>query len=197
MHINSHFALGVIVASIFHQFFNFTFIDYTLVIIFSFICDFDVFFSKYAKDHNHRMLISHSVIPSLVVIILGLTFNWTTLIIGGIEYFIHVVVDTFDWGTNFFYFNKKQFGLKFLISKEELENLPAYISKYKKTESFFDNKYYSSKISITIEISLFFLMVVFNFIFTFQFILLSLFYFIGLYFHLSRHFYLKRAEAET
>lgn len=197
MHINSHFAIGVILASIFNYFFHFTFLEYTLVVLFAFICDFDVFFSKFAKDHNHRMLISHSIIPPLIILIIGLLINWPALYIGGVEYTIHVFVDTFDWGTNFLYFNKKQFGLKLLIKKEELDNLPKYISKYKKAESFFDNKYYTNKACLIIEVFLFICMVVFNLIFAPQYFLLSLFYFVGLYFHLSRHFYLKKAEAEV
>ena len=42
-----------------------------MIVFSAFICDFDVFFSKYAKDHNHRNLITHSIIPSIIVIVLG------------------------------------------------------------------------------------------------------------------------------
>ena len=85
--------------------------------------------------------------------------------------------------------------MKLLITKEEIENLPEYLSKFKKAESFFDSKYYNSKISLGIEALLFILMVVFIIIFALEFVLISLFYFLGLYFHLSRHFMLKKSEA--
>ncbi|MBY9011281.1 MAG: hypothetical protein KGD70_02790 [Candidatus Lokiarchaeota archaeon] len=195
MHINSHFAIGVILASILNHYYSFSLFEFVLVVFFSFICDFDIFFTKYAIDHNHRMLISHSIIPALLILIFGIFFNWPALTYGGAAYSIHVIIDTFDWGTNFFYFNKKSVGFKLLISKEEFENLPNYLSKFKKAESFFDSKYYNSKVSLGIEVILFILMMIFISIFAFEFILISLIYFLGLYFHLSRHFMLKKFEA--
>ncbi|MFW9937520.1 MAG: metal-dependent hydrolase, partial [Candidatus Thorarchaeota archaeon] len=138
MHINSHFAVGVIISSILHYFYNFVLLEFIIIVISSFICDFDVFFSKYAFKHNHRMLISHSIIPSVIIMFFGLIFSWNVLFFSGLVYFIHIIIDTFDWGTNFFYFQKKQVGLKLLISKEEFENIEVYLSKYKKSESFFD-----------------------------------------------------------
>jgi len=194
MHINSHFSIGVIFASILNYYFNFNLLDFSIIILFSFICDFDVFFSKYAKDYNHRLLISHSIIPSIIIIILGYSLNWKVLIIGGINYFIHIIIDTIDWGTNLFYFQKKQIGLKLLLSKEEYENLPKYLARYKNPASFFDEKYYNSKICLAIEIILFILMVVFIFLFAVQYSFVILFYFLGLYFHVNRHFALKKNE---
>jgi len=194
MHINSHFAVGVIISSVLNYFFKFNLIEFLLIVFFSFICDFDVFFSKYAVNHNHRMLISHSIIPSLMVMIIGFLLLWLALIISGLVYFVHIIIDTFDWGTNFFYFQKKQIGLKLLISKEEFNNISEYLSKYKKPESFFDAKYYKNKILITIEVILFILMITFILLFAFQYILIILIYFPLIYFHLQRHYYLKRVE---
>jgi len=127
--------------------------------------------------------------------VFGIFIDWPAIAFSGAAYSIHIIIDTFDWGTNFFYFQKKQIGLKLLITKEEFENLPEYISKFKKTESFFDTKYYSSRINLGIEVIVFILMMVTIIIFAFEFVLISLFYFLGLYFHLSRHFKLKKFEA--
>ena len=165
-----------------------------LIVIFSFICDFDVFFSKYAKDHNHRMLITHSVIPSIIMILVGLIFNWLALIFSGVLYFIHILIDTFDWGTNLFFLSKKPVGAKMLISKEELENLPKYLANYKYNESFFDEKYYTNKVSLVIEIIIFVIMMVSITIFATEYIYIIIFYFLGLYFHLARHFHLKELQ---
>ncbi len=195
MHINSHFAVGVIIASYLNFFLPFNIFEFLIIILFSFICDFDVLFSKFAIDNNHRMLITHSIIPSLIIIVLGLLINWVVLIISGFVYLIHIIIDSFDWGTNFFYFKKRQVGLKFLISKEEFEKISDYLSKYKNPASFFDNKYYSNKISLITEVILFILMWFFILIFAIQFILITLIYFLGLYFHLARHFHLKKLEA--
>jgi hypothetical protein len=197
MHINSHFAVGVIFASILHNFYGFSLFEFIIIVLFSIVCDFDVFFAKFAPNHNHRMLISHSILPAFFVILFGIILNLPFITFGGLAYSIHVVIDTFDWGTNFFYFNKKIFGLKLLISKEEAENLSEHLSKFKKKESFFDSKYYSNKVSLGIEVILFVLMVIFITLFAFEFVLVSLFYFLGLYFHLSRHFMLKKIEAQN
>ncbi len=194
IHINSHFAIGVIITSIAHSFFHFTWLDFLLIVFLSFLNDWDIFFSKYAKDHNHRNLISHSIIPSLCIIVLGFVINWPALIIGGIGYFIHICVDTFDWGTNFFYFPKKTVGLRFLIRKEEKE-LPKYLAQYKVPESFFDLKYYNNKVTIALEIILFALMMLFLILYALEFIWVIVFYFLGLTFHLSRHFHLKKVES--
>ncbi|UCD02021.1 MAG: hypothetical protein JSV23_03080 [Promethearchaeota archaeon] len=197
MHINSHFAIGVIFTSFLHYFFNFTLIEFVFIIIFSFICDFDVLFSKYAKDHNHRLLISHSIIPSIIIIIIGYILNWIILIIGGFSYAIHIIIDTIDWGTNFFYFQKKPIGIKLLISKDEFKNLPKYLAKYNNPSSFFDEKYYNNKVCLAIEIILFILMVIFVTIYALQYIFIIPLYFLGLYFHLHRHFSLKSIETNN
>jgi len=195
MHINSHFAVGIIFASTLNYFYSFSLFEFVFIVLFSFVCDFDVLFAKYAINHNHRMLISHSIIPGFVILLFGIIINWPVLAFIGTAYSMHIIIDTFDWGTNFFYFQKKQVGLKLLITKDEFDNLPKYISKYKKAESFFDQKYYSSRVSLGIEAILFIQMIIFIIIFAFEFVLISLFYFLGLYFHLSRHFKLKKIEA--
>ena len=194
MHINIHFAVGVIFASILNYFFNFTVLEFVLIVFFSFICDFDVVFNKYTKDHNHRLLITHSIIPSIVIIIIGYILNLPALILGGFSYSIHIFIDTLDWGTNFFYFQKKQVGFRLLISKEEIENLPKYLAKYRVPASFFDEKYYSNKICLVVEVIIFILMVFFIVIFALKYIFMILLYFLGLYFHLQRHFTLKKIE---
>ncbi|MHA2472456.1 MAG: hypothetical protein ACXAES_04410, partial [Promethearchaeota archaeon] len=61
-----------------------------MVVIFAFLCDFDIFLSKFALDKNHRMLITHSIIPGTIVLIFGLIFNWIALIVSGLSYLIHV-----------------------------------------------------------------------------------------------------------
>ena len=194
MHINSHFAVGFIFASILNHIFNFDIFEFSLIVLFSFICDFDIFFSKFAKDNNHRLLITHSIIPSVIMLLIGLIFNWTVLIISAISYFTHIIIDTLDWGTNLLYFQQKQVGFKFLISKEEFENLPQYLLAYKNPSSFFDAKYYNNKIFLTIEIILFILMIVMGILFAFRFLFITLLYFPFIWFHLSRHFHLQKNE---
>jgi len=141
------------------------------------------------------MLITHSIIPSIILILLGLIFNWLAIIFSGILYFIHILIDTFDWGTNLFFIQKKPVGVKMLISEEELNNLPKYLANYKYSESFFDEKYYTNKACLAIEIIIFVIMMVSIIIFALEYIYIIIFYFIGLYFHLIRHYHLKKLEA--
>ncbi|MHA1256389.1 MAG: metal-dependent hydrolase [Promethearchaeota archaeon] len=191
---NSHFALGVIVASISHYFLNFCLFEFVMIVFSAFICDFDVFFSKYAKDNNHRNLITHSIIPSIIVIVLGIAFNWPALILSGFTLFLHIFVDLFDWGTNLFYFSKKTIGPRLFISNEEQKNLPEYLAQYKNKESFFDFKYYNNKLALIIEVLLFVMMIVCIIIYAFEYFLIVFIYFLGLCLHLSRHFHLKKLE---
>jgi hypothetical protein len=198
MHINIHIAIGLISTSILNYFFNFTLLEYLLIFFLAFLCDLDILFYRFTKNNNHRLFITHSIIPSIILIIIGgiigIYFNYYVLLLGGLSYLLHIIIDTFDWGTNVFYFPKKQVGFKLLISKEELENLPYYFSQYKHPQSFFDSKYYKNKVIIIIEIILFLCMVITVLLYAFEYFLLIILYFIGLWFHLSRHYHLKKIE---
>ena len=141
------------------------------------------------------MLITHSIIPGVIIIILGFLFNLTLLIISGFSYVIHIIIDTFDWGTNIFYFQKKLVGLKLLISKEEFENISKYLLEYKNPQSFFDQKYFGCKWCIVIETLVFILMILSITIFALEYFLVIIIYFVFLAFHLQRHFALKKIES--
>ncbi|TFG18109.1 MAG: hypothetical protein EU533_07920 [Promethearchaeota archaeon] len=194
MHINVHFGIGVIIASMFHSFFHFTLFEFLMIIGCSFIMDFDIFFSKIAPDHNHRMLITHSIIPGIVLASIGSVIVWPALILSGAAYIIHSIIDTFDWGTNLLGFHKRPWGPKLLISKEELENLPAILARFKIKKSFFDFKYYGNKIILIFEGLVAFLMILFIIIFAFEYLLVVLLYIPLLFFHLSGFLHLKRIE---
>jgi len=141
------------------------------------------------------LLFTHSIIPGAIIIILGLIFNLISVIIGGLSYFIHIIIDTFDWGTNFFYFQKKLVGLKLLISKEEFNNISKYLSQYRNPQSFFDQKYYGDSICLIVETLTFILMIIFITQFALEYIFLITLYFLFLGFHLYRHFSLKKIES--
>lgn len=197
MHINSHCAVGIIIASIFHSIFNFTLIEFTAIVFSAFIMDFDIFFSKYAKDNNHRMLITHSIIPAIVILILGIIILSPVIVICALVYLIHVLIDTLDWGTNFLGIHKKPFGPKFLITKEELDSLDEILSKYKIKKSFFDFRYYKSRGILITEGILFAVMIITTIVFAFEFVMLIFLYILFLAFHLSGYFHLKNIEAKN
>ncbi len=141
------------------------------------------------------MLITHSIIPGVIIIILGLLFNTISVIIGGLSYFLHIIIDTFDWGTNFFYFQKKLVGLRLLISKEEFNNISNYLSQYKKKQSFFDEKYYGCSACLILETLIFILMILFITFLALEYFLVVMIYFLFLGFHVYRHFRLKKIES--
>lgn len=198
MHINVHIAIGIIITSILHYFFNLNVIEFIFIFFLSFVCDFDILFVKLAKNQNHRLYLTHSLIPSMVLIIIGIIvmifYNYNLIILGGLSYLLHILIDTFDWGTNLFYFPKKQNGFKLLMSVEEIENLQSYLSKYKHPASFFDLKYYNNHVCLIIEIILFISMLLIVFTFALEYFYFISFYFLGLGFHLSRHYQLKKSE---
>jgi hypothetical protein len=195
MHINVHFGIGVIIASIFNYLFGFTFLEFFFVLMGAFICDFDIFLSKYALENNHRLLITHSIIPGIIILILGLIFNLFFVTISGFSYIIHIIIDTFDWGTNFFYFQKKQVGPKLLISREEFDNISKYLQQYKNPQSFFDERYYRCKLCIVMEILVFITMLLSLIFLAMGYFLVILIYFLFLVFHLYNHFTLRKIES--
>ncbi len=196
IHLNVHFAIGVILASIFHYYFNFNLLEFSSIILCSFIMDFDFLLSQYAKDRNHRMLITHSIYPGMILMVFGIILQLVVLIFCGIAYIIHVIVDAFDWGTNLFGIHEKPFGPKLLVSKEEFKNMKEVLEKYKVKKSFFDFRYYSNRSILTIEILLATFMMIFIIINAFEYVFISLIYIPFLLFHLLGYFHLKKIEAE-
>ncbi|MBN1214450.1 MAG: hypothetical protein JXA99_03305 [Candidatus Lokiarchaeota archaeon] len=120
--------------------------------------------------------------------------NWIILIISGLAYFIHILIDTFDWGTNFFYFYHKNLGFRLLYLKEEIEKIDI---EYKIHKAYFDLKYYNNKIILSLEISIFILMVLILVIIAPKYIYAVIFYFLILSLHLLRYFQLKEDNKEN
>ena len=126
MHSNVHYAVGVIIASVYHFFFStFTWIDliyFLLIIIASIIADADFFLSPHARDSDHRNFFTHSVFPPIIIILCGVpvAYFWNIHVVWavGIAYGSHIFLDTLDWRTRLFY-GKRQFGFAFLISQDE------------------------------------------------------------------------------
>ncbi len=123
------------------------------------------------------------------MIIMGILLNWTILIISGLAYCIHILIDTFDWGTNFFYFYHKNLGFRLLYSKEEIEKIDI---EYKNPKAYFDIKYYNNKIILSLEMSIFIIMVLILVILAPKYIYAVIFYFLILALHLLRYYQLNK-----
>ena len=151
MHINVHFGIGLIIASVTHYFIQLNFFTFSFIVLCGFISDFDIILKKLAKDHNHRALFTHSIYPSLIIIIIGIISNEIWVLMGGIAYFCHIIIDLLDWGTCFFY-NNKMIGLRLLLTPEERVDLSHVINDKENRQFFFVQRYYSSKLMIFLEI---------------------------------------------
>ncbi len=194
MHINVHFGIGLIIASITNYFTQLNIFTFSFIVLCGFISDFDIIFKKYAKDHNHRMLITHSIYPSLIIIIIGIIFSELWVIMGGIAYFCHIMIDLIDWGTNFF-FNKKMFGLRILLTPEERIDLSHVINdKSPNRQLFFVQRYYHSKLIIFLEIIIGISMFIALFVFSINYWYFLFGYIFFFAFHLSEYIGLKNRK---
>ncbi len=193
MHINVHFGIGLIFASVTHYFIQLNFFTFSFIVLCGFISDFDIIFKKYAKDHNHRMLITHSIYISLIIIIIGLILNEIWVLMGGIAYFCHILIDLIDWGTNFFY-NKKMFGLRILLSPEERVDLSHIINDKENRQFFFVQRYYSSKLMIFLEIIIGISMFIALFVFAINYWYFLFGYIFFFAFHFSEYIGLKNRK---
>ncbi len=135
------------------------------------------------KVQNHRMLITHSLIPPLIMFFVGICINWTVLWVAGISYLIHVLVDTIDWGTNLLGFHKMPVGLKILITNEEIKNLPEILKNYDPWYKFFDDRYYSNRNLLSIEAILLLFMLMASIFLALKYLIYVLGYFVFLAYH--------------
>lgn len=155
---NVHTAIGILISMIFSDYLS----DFEIlfVIVVMVIIDFDFLFSKFAKNHNHRKLPTHTFFLYGIFIIIGIIFFifrisifnstdiWRYIILIGICGLIHVGTDSIDWGILLFYpFSQNLIGgiLKIPNIKDDENN--------EMGRCYFINKYYNSNIIKVLEIS--------------------------------------------
>lgn len=146
MHINVHCALAICISMIFLDYLNI--FQIILIISVSILIDFDFLFSKYAKDHNHRRLPTHSFVPYLIILPFGLFL--IELLWVGIAGLFHVLLDLIDWGIYPLtprFRNKIMGGFLFVPQVNDGDD------PLKKC--YFVNTYFGSKFIIFLEISAF------------------------------------------
>ena len=148
----------------------------TLIIAaFPFLIDFDFLLSKYAKDHNHRRLITHSLTPYLGLLVLGIFFPLFLAL--GICGVVHVLSDTIDWGTALFapFYSEPLGGI---LPKPPQKIID--IRDYRKRQCWFTKTYYNSKILIALEVLFGVIAVVLIIFINIWYIWVLLFYFLFL-----------------
>ncbi len=198
MHANLHYAMGIIIASLYPFFFSMRLdlIQYMFIVFCAFGVDFDILFRKFAEDNNHRNLPTHTIYPALIIIILGFILSpiigpvtgYYVVVAGGFAYLSHIILDLVDWGLYLFGF-KKMFGLYILLTQDEKNivggNVLLFIkAEFKKNKFFFIERYYSNPIIIGLEIVIGCLGAIFLFAFSSEFGILYVGYLVFLEFHL-------------
>lgn len=163
--------------------------------MFSILADFDLLFQKQARLGNHRMFITHSTIPFLILVIFSILLGNLLIFACSLSYLSHIFIDTIDWGTNLLYTPKKLVGLKILIPKNENDEFSKILKNYNNPYSFFNFRYYKSKTILSLELFVFVLMIISIIYLALEFIYFITFYILAIFFHVFFHSRLKKLES--
>lgn len=151
MHMNVHAAVGILISMLFSKYFSFFQIFF--IIGASVAMDFDFLLSKFAINHNHRRLITHTFFLYIIILAIGILISkvtdlWIYGFLLGACGIIHVSLDSIDWGIMLFYPVKKDIkGGILSISVESGED------KSRIPHCRFVIAYYSSKFIICLELA--------------------------------------------
>ena len=175
-----HIAQGIITALLFSPFL--TIFEFYLVVFFPFLIDLDFIFSKFAKNNNHRRLLTHSLLPYLALAALG--FIYPLFFILGLCGVVHLLIDVIDWGTALFApFYRDPIG-------GSLPQVPPNIiseSDFQQRQCWFTKTYYGSKLILTVEVLIALLAIALILILGVQYLWLMVFYSLFLAFHLTHY----------
>ncbi|NVM04279.1 MAG: metal-dependent hydrolase [Candidatus Helarchaeota archaeon] len=150
MHLNFHAAIGILISMLFSQYLSNFQINF--IIIASMIIDLDFLFSKFAQKHNHRRLITHTFFPYIIIalisiLLINITPLWFYIFLFSVCAIIHVCVDLIDWGISpFLPFNKNFVGG--ILERPNTNETESYWVR----RCYYVNRYYGSKIIISIEL---------------------------------------------
>ena len=169
MHVNFHYSVGIIISTLAYSInkaftgMEYSLIDFSLIIFCSFGADLDIvvdiIMGKMGKESGHRFYISHSIVPGIVLLIVGilvgLSDNFHIYWICGISYLSHIMFDCMD-GEVSLLFTEKRFGLSLLFTKEEkglfLGIEKVFDREKERNPYFMDLRYFSNKILLSMEI---------------------------------------------
>ena len=160
------------------------FLEVWLVVIFPFLIDFDFLLSKYAKNNNHRRLVTHSLIPYFCLLIIGIFFPLALIL--GICGVVHILSDAIDWGTALFapFYGEPVGGILPKPPKEIVE-----IPDYRKRQCWFVKTYYASRFMIALEVLFGVIAILLIIFIDVLYLWVTIFYF--LFVVLQLNFYLK------
>ena len=115
--------------------------------MFPFLIDLDFLLSKYAKNNNHRRLLTHSLLPYIPLLILGPFFPFVLAL--GIGAIVHILTDTLDWGTALLTpFYRDPIGGILPHPPKEIVEIP----NYRKRQCWFATTYYKNPVLLALEV---------------------------------------------
>jgi hypothetical protein len=180
-----HIAQGIIIALLFLPFL--TVFEFYLVVIFPFLIDLDFLFSKFAKNKNHRRLITHSLLPYIALLTFG--FIYPVFFILGLCGVVHLLIDMIDWGTALLApFYRDPIG-------GVLPHVPLNLiseANFEQRQCWFTKTYYRSKVILTVEVLIVLLAISLILIIAVQYLWLMVLYSLFLAFHLTYYVSCRR-----
>ena len=163
MHLNAHLAIGTLVAfaGIALVPVELSFLEVVAIILSACAIDADFLLTKYARDQNHRMLPTHGVaVPVACVAGFVLTLfllpayqslPWT-LLLCGTNVLVHQIVDSVDWGLDFFHAGRLV-GARILLGGKSAAEFRDDASRYMPSTTLFYHVYYHHRGMIAAEIA--------------------------------------------
>lgn len=159
-HLNTHFAIGSIFASI-GAWAGWISLEprlwgipalsvpFLVVVGLSVAVDFDFVFGTLAGVENHRRLVTHSVWPGIALVVIGIVVPYAPVVLGGAAMLLHVGLDAVDWGTNLWGDGTLR-GPKILVKGRE-DQLPGLLARVPRKQCFFTLTWYESRAMQALE----------------------------------------------
>ncbi len=149
VHANTHIAFGVTITALLSLVIPLSWFDFLLAVCGSFAQDLDFLFSKYAKDENHRLLITHSIWPGIAAIVLSIPLAMPWIFAAGINSLCHVLFDSMDWGVTLLG-QQKLFGPKILHRGKSL-TITECRARYPNFRCYFTIQWYRNRLMWVLE----------------------------------------------
>ncbi|MEX2681126.1 MAG: hypothetical protein Q6373_005970 [Candidatus Sigynarchaeota archaeon] len=160
MHLNAHLAFSTVVTLLLASILpvQLSFLEVAVCIAAGFAVDADFVLVRFAKYRNHRYLLTHSMFLPFILVVLsvcllfliqGTSLAWTSWICA-VNVLIHDIVDSIDWGLNFFA-NGKIVGMRILLGGKTPEEFYAEARREAPIFAAFYKVYYGSATMRTLE----------------------------------------------
>lgn len=161
LHLNAHLAMGTVVAVVATRLVPVPLspVELAACILASCVVDADFVFTRVARDRNHRMLPTHSLLVPCACWLLAAIVAFTSLqhasiawmlVACGANILVHLLVDSIDWGLNLF-LRGRLVGLKLLLGARTSAEFHELASKVTPPITMFYHVYFHDRRILAIE----------------------------------------------